>query len=238
MPQINLCGLFFAPMALICKRESIVLIDGYNLYHSLREIEKDHGHRVRWLDVRKLSERLLNRLFPPTCPYPHVFFFTAYSTHKSAAHVERQKEYHQCLKRLGVTVVTDGFWTKKDVDLKHHFRDAPWFLRKYLVRRFRTLETPMEKGTDVSLAAHLMHLGAQAKWACVVSGDADLLPALELFQEVNPTVKLGLARPYKRETRMLNIKNCTNISPDDCLACLLPNPAPTKKRMINKPPHW
>lgn len=76
-----------------CKREALVLVDGYNLYHSLRAIEKDTGHKVRWMDVRKLSELLLNRMFPPKCPYPHILFFTAYSEHNGQDHVERQKAY-------------------------------------------------------------------------------------------------------------------------------------------------
>jgi uncharacterized LabA/DUF88 family protein len=221
-----------------CSRESLVLIDGYNLYHSLLEIEADKGHKVRWLDIRKLSERLLNRLFPPKCPYPHILFFTAYSIHKGEDHVERQKAYHQCLKRMGIKIVTDGVWAKKDVSLAHHFKDAPAILRPYLSRKFQTIVTHVEKGTDVSLAAHLMHLGPKAKWVCIISGDADLIPAIDLFKKTSPSVQLGLARPYKRETRKMNMSHCTNISPEDCLACLLPNPAPSKKRDIAKPEHW
>src|SRR4051812_41481939 len=135
MPQAKSLRLIFCPespqfnMATICKSEALVLIDGYNLYHSLLEIEKDLGHKVRWLDVKKLSEILLNRLFSNQCPYPHVFFFTAYSIHKSQAHVDRQKAYHQCLKRRGVTVVVDGDWTKKDVDLGYHLKSTPWLIR-------------------------------------------------------------------------------------------------------------
>src|SRR5258708_2010325 len=221
-----------------CTRESVVLIDGYNLYHSLLAIEEHAGHKVRWLDVRKLSELLLNRLFPPKCPYPNILFFTAYSSHKGADHVDRQKSYHQCLKRMGVKVVTDGNWAKKDVPIGHHFKDVPWIIRGYLMRKFKTLPTHVEKGTDVSLAAHLMHLGPKAKWVCIISGDADLMPAINLFSEAYPHVDLGIARPFKRETRKMHMKNCTNISPEDCLACLLPNPAPTKKREVHKPAHW
>ncbi len=226
-------------MATVCKSDALVLIDGYNLYHSLLEIETDHGLKVRWLDVKKLSELLLNRLFPgQNCPYPHVFFFTAYSTHKSPEHVKRQKEYHQCLKRRGVKVVVDGEWTQKDINLKHHIKTLPWVLRWYIGRRFKNLKVPTEKGTDVSLAAHLMLLGPKAKWVCVISGDADQVPAMNLFCAEYPAVQFGVARPYKRETKKLNYKNCTNISAQDCAASLLPDPAPTTKRLIKKPDHW
>ena len=113
-----------------------------------------------------------------------------------------------------------------------------WPIRAYLRKKFRTLPTHVEKGTDVSLAAHLMHLGPKASTVCVISGDADLLPAINLFRAAYPEIRLGLARPYGRETRKMNMKNCTNISAEDCLACQLPNPAPSKKRMVTKPDHW
>lgn len=241
MPQAKSLRLIFCPvtkMVTDCDRDALVLIDGYNLYHSLLEIEEDKGHKVRWLDVRRLSELLLNRMYPPKCVFPRILFFTAYSSHSGGAHVKRQKEYHQCLKRLGVKIVTDGTWAKKDVPIGHHYKDVPWFLRKYLMRKFRTLPTHVEKGTDVSLAAHLMHLGPKAKWVCVMSGDSDLMPAIRLFEEVHPQVNLCLARPYKRDNRQMTAKVVTNISPEDCLACLLPNPASTGKRDITKPLHW
>lgn len=221
-----------------CKRESLVLIDGYNLYHSLLEIEHDLGHRVRWLDVRKLSERMLNRLFPPRCPYPLILFFTAYSEHKGEDHVARQKAYHQCLKKLGIKVVTDGAWRRKDVPMGHHFSTAIWPISWYLRRKYRSIQTHVEKGTDVSMAAHLMHLGPMVKTVVLITGDADLMPAFNLFHAAHPAVRIGVARPYKRDNRQMNVRDCTNILPDDCLECLLPNPAPSHKRQVNKPAHW
>jgi hypothetical protein len=108
----------------------------------------------------------------------------------------------------------------------------------YLRRKFGIAPTPLDKGTDVSLAAHLIHLGSKAKWVCVISGDGDPMPAINLFREVNPSVKFEVARPYRRDTKKMHPENCTNISPEDYLACLLPNPAATKKRKISKPDHW
>jgi uncharacterized LabA/DUF88 family protein len=240
MPQIKSLRLIFFQQQMVteCTRESLVLIDGYNLYHSLLEIEKDTGQKVRWLDVRKLSELLLNRLFPPSCPYPTILFFTAYSDHKGEEHVKRQKSYHQCLKKLGVKIVADGAWRSKDVPMAHHFARDFWPLSVYLKNKYRSIQTHVEKGTDVSIAAHLMHLGPRAKWVCLVTGDSDLLPAINLFRKTNPGVKLGLARPYKRDNRQMSIPICTNISPVDCMSCLLPNPARSAKRSAAKPEHW
>ena len=226
-------------MVVKCKCESLVLIDGYNLYHSLREIEKDLGHKVRWLDIRKLAEMVLNRIFPPSCPFPHVLFFTAYSHHNGAEHVARQKDYHRCIKRKNVTVVTDGDWAKKDVSLVHHFSAVARQIPAEISHLTEMASTNVEKGTDVSLAAHLMHLGPQAKWVCVISGDMDLLPAINLFKEVNPEVKFALARPYKRVNKKMNMDNTTDITVSDCLKCLLPKTARTKNGAdVSKPAHW
>lgn len=225
-------------MIVKCKRESLVLVDGYNLYHSLRAIEKDTGHKVRWMDVRKLSELLINRIFPPKVPFPHILFFTAYAEHNGGQHVARQKEYHKCLKRLGVEIVCDGTWAQKEVPIAHHFDSLLWPLKQFMKKRYGMFSTPVEKGTDISIAAHLMHLGPQAKWVCLISGDSDLVPAVKLFRTAYPAVNFGIARPYKRENRKLNVPDCTNISVEDCLKCLLPNPAPTKKSSVKKPAHW
>ena len=215
------------------------MVDGFNLYHSLREIEKETGNKVRWLDLRALCLRIVRRLFPAdTCPYPCVLLFTAHRVYEDAGHQKRQLEYYQCLKRLGVKVVDDGEWASRTIDLRRHFKAAPWFIRYYLVRRFGTFQTHQEKGTDVSIAAHLMHLGRAARWVCIVSGDADLIPALDLFRATSPGVKLGVARPFGRGNRKLNHLNCTDLMVEDCVACQLPNPAPSKKRLIYRPPHW
>ena len=242
MPQAKSLRLIFCPnpvMVTELTSDCLVLIDGFNLYHSLREIEKDTGHKVRWLDVRALSQLLIKRLFPnEACPYPQNLLFTAHARHEDDGHQNRQREYYQCLKRLRISIVDDGEWASKTVDLRHHFKDAPESLRSQVLDGYRLVEGHQEKGTDVSIAAHLMHLGPRAKWVCLISGDADLLPALRLFEAVNPGVSVGVARPYGRENRKFKNYHCTDISPQDCLACLLPDPAPTKKRTVRKPPHW
>lgn len=226
-------------MVVKCKCESLVLIDGYNLYHSLREIENDLGHKVRWLDIRKLAELVLNRIFPPSCPFPHVLFFTAYSHHNGVEHVARQKSYHRCISRKNVTVVTDGAWAKKHISISHHFEEVIERVPADISYLTKVATTNVEKGTDVSLAAHLMHLGPQAKWVCVISGDMDLLPAINLFKTVNPDVKFGLARPYKRVNKKMNMPNTTDIKVEDCLKCLLPEKVRTKNGAdVGKPEHW
>ena len=38
------------------------LVDGFNLYHSLREVRRKTGVECRWLDVRSLCESTLHTI--------------------------------------------------------------------------------------------------------------------------------------------------------------------------------
>jgi len=44
----------------------VCLIDGFNLYHSLRDLERGHGHSLRWLDLKALCSSLLHAV-PGRC---------------------------------------------------------------------------------------------------------------------------------------------------------------------------
>lgn len=36
-----------------------VLVDGFNLYHSVREVRRKTGAECRWLDIRSLCEAMM-----------------------------------------------------------------------------------------------------------------------------------------------------------------------------------
>jgi hypothetical protein len=41
------------------------VIDGFNLYHSIRDIEHDSGVNCRWLDVHSLCESIVSSAIGP-----------------------------------------------------------------------------------------------------------------------------------------------------------------------------
>ena len=59
MPQASNLRLIFCPKTMVTKSKSdaLVLIDGYNLYHSLEKMERVEGAKVKWFDVRKLKRQ-------------------------------------------------------------------------------------------------------------------------------------------------------------------------------------
>ena len=56
------------------------LIDGFNVYHSLREAESVTGHRLHRLDLHGLCSALLH-LVPGRCDVDSVVYFSALARH-------------------------------------------------------------------------------------------------------------------------------------------------------------
>ena len=83
----------------------LCLIDGFNLYHSLRDCEHDTDARVRWLDLRALCESLLHVL-PGDCAIGEVVYFSALAHHIEASRpgtIERHQRYMDVLRATGVS---------------------------------------------------------------------------------------------------------------------------------------
>ena len=56
------------------------LVDGFNLYHAIREIRSKTGADCRWLDIRSLCESRLY-LIDPTAHIAQVHYFSALAHH-------------------------------------------------------------------------------------------------------------------------------------------------------------
>ena len=84
----------------------LCLIDGFNLYHSLRDCERDTGARVRWLDLRSLCSSLLHAL-PGDCTLGEVVYFSALAHHIELSRpgtIVRHQQYIDVLRASGVTI--------------------------------------------------------------------------------------------------------------------------------------
>ena len=62
----------------------VYLVDGFNLYHSLREVERGHGHSLRWLDLNALCSSLLHAV-PGRCEVAGIVYFSAMARHRETA---------------------------------------------------------------------------------------------------------------------------------------------------------
>lgn len=188
------------------------LIDGFNLYHSIRDAEKAHpGPPQRWLDLRAFCQEYI-RHFGPAATLSGIHYFSAYARHLEAHKVDvvrRHETYVDALRSTGVDVVLSSFKSsEKYIPLKFcSFR--VWPLR----RRFRLpipratviVRRTEEKETDVAIASklfELLHLGA-ADAVLLVSGDTDLIPAIRTARRLFPAAQVCVVFPFKRHNAEL-----------------------------------
>ena len=138
-------------------------IDGFNLYHALQD--DPVLKTCKWLDYHKLTRIL----------YPSgdrkVIFFTALPPWDQEKKV-RHEAYLRVLRSRGVQVVLGKF--------KHRFRTC-----RECGQKSRSYE---EKMTDVNIATHLFRLAVEDEYdvAVLVSGDTDLVPAIEAVKSTFP----------------------------------------------------
>ena len=158
------------------------LVDGFNLYHSLADAQRDYrGAQTKWLDLTALCQRFLPLVAEArgsSASLKEIWFFSAPPTHRSREKQERHALYVTCLQGTGVHVSLAQFKRAK------------------------------EKETDVALAAKLFEIchTDTADSVVLLTGDTDLAPAVRTCLKLFPEKTLLFAFPYKRvndELRLL-----------------------------------
>jgi uncharacterized LabA/DUF88 family protein len=171
------------------------LVDGFNVYHSLREVEALTGNRVRWLDLRKLLSAHLQPVrnaVGERVDVSKICYFSALAHHLTTTDrdvVNRHCAYISALESTGVEVVLSKFKAK---DVK-----CPTCGRTY--------KRHEEKETDVAIAAKLLDVLArnQCDIVVLVTGDTDQIPAIRTAKGLFPHRKIGVGFPFMRHTREL-----------------------------------
>ncbi len=164
-------------------QRAAVYIDGYNLYHGLIDA---FGGRHKWLDVQALGLSFLQ----PGMSLVSVKYFTAITKSVSDAKL-RQAVY---LKSIDahcdkLEIIYGRFMSKTRICKTCGARHAVY----------------EEKKTDVNIACHLLNDAHQDIYDCcyIVSGDSDLVPALQIIQANNPHKKTFVVNPPKRKSSEL-----------------------------------
>lgn len=140
------------------------LIDGFNLYHSVRNASKDlGGASTKWLDIRSFCSEYIY-LLGKTAVLHEVHYFSALATHLEASSPEvtkRHRDFIKCLQSTGVIAELNRF--------KRKSMRCPSCGHKYA--RYE------EKETDVSIALKLMELFItdSSDTVILVTGDTDQL---------------------------------------------------------------
>ncbi len=143
----------------------ICFVDGFNLYHALKDLKEPH---LKWLDLLTLCNRFVR---PKSQVIKQVLFFSAYPTWRPDSH-KRHLDYVKALQASGVTTVMGHFKKKNRNCLKC---DARW-------------ESHEEKETDVNLCLALLDLAYKDSYdhAYVFTRDSDMAPAIHKVKQNFP----------------------------------------------------
>ena len=169
---------------------SIVYIDGFNLFFGALK-----GTRHRWLDLESFFRRLR-----PDDDIRRIRYFSALvtGTKQDPDKGERQEAYLDALSTTPLVDVHLGRF--KTTWIKCRVPDCGF-------EGERMFPKPKEKRTDVSIALHMLDdaLSDRTDRLVVVSGDSDLVPAIDLVKHRRPEkeviVYVPSERPYPRRRR-------------------------------------
>lgn len=168
------------------------LVDGFNLYHSLRDASRDlGGSGTRWLDLRALLSSYMS-VFGSGAALHEIHYFSALATHLDARRpgtTTKHRLYLECLRATSV-IIELGRFKLKDVHCRQCGQCTPHY---------------EEKETDVAISVRLLELlnRGDVETVVLVTGDTDLAPAVRTGQRLYPTKEIAFAFPYRRKNNEL-----------------------------------
>jgi uncharacterized LabA/DUF88 family protein len=206
------------------------LIDGFNLYHSIKDLEKIHGIKAKWLNLYSLCQSYLY-LFGKDAVLQDIFYFSAYPNHLSISNpdtITRHKDFITCIEDLGVNVILGRFKEKKV-----YCNNCKTIINKH-----------EEKETDVAIAVKVIELfhNDSCDIQVLVSGDTDLAPAVRTSLSIFPKKQICFAFPFNRKMKELSKLSTFpsfSIGNGSYQKHCLPDPYVLKDgRKISKPLTW
>lgn len=207
------------------------VVDGFNLYHAIRETRRATGVDCRWLDLRGLCTSMLQAVGGGAV-VGGIDYFSAFAhhlEHRRPGTVARHQRYIDALRATGVAVHLGAF---KPKDVRYHSDACDVRLRRH-----------EEKETDVAIASTIVcaAAGSRCDALMLVSGDTDLVPALRAARSLRPRLRLVCLFPPYRSNRAFDA--CTDsrskISPGQLTAHRLPDVVIDESgRHIERPAGW
>jgi hypothetical protein len=150
--------------------KTIVYVDGFNLYYGAVK-----GTPYKWLDIHKLCQLLLPKNQPVKIKY-----FTALVTARpnDVDQPNRQQIYLRALRTIPNLEIILGHFLEHEI-MMPIANPIPGG-QKYI----KVIKTE-EKGSDVNIAAHLIHDGHQGSFevAVVLSNDSDLVEPIKIVRQ-------------------------------------------------------
>lgn len=169
----------------------VFLVDGFNLYHSIRDLLRKTGRNAKWLDVNRLCQSYIP-LFGKDAIFGEIFYFSAiryYMQTTDPGIISRHITYLKCLEDTGIHTIL-GRFKAKDV-FCHNCSNS---IKKH-----------EEKETDVSIAVKILEIAFynSAETIVILTGDTDLAPAVKAALAHSKTLRIGFAFPYNRKNKEL-----------------------------------
>lgn len=229
--------------------KTAVYVDGYNLYYGrLRQTP------YKWLDVVNLLGSII-RIQTPSATIEVVKYFTAPALARFASHgldsVSAQERYHRALsaRHPNLKIILGTHSIDLDGTLLPAFRSGVPYDRSDRHRVWK-LE---EKKTDVNIAIEMYRDAIRGGFdqLVIVSNDSDAEPVLAAIREDCPTLAIGVVSPIPPKASggkghrsvsasLSNWADWTrrHILDEELEQAQLPPRIPTRKKPIDKPPHW
>lgn len=210
--------------------QTYFLVDGFNLYHSLRETSQRTGDEsVKWLDIKALCETTLPNVHAKAA-LGGIYYYSAYVRRQnrwSNLKASRQRRYIDALAATGVEVKMHRF--------KDQLRDCPSCRQEVPFQQ--------EKQTDVAIASKLFALlnRREADAVAIISGDTDYIPALQTAKLLYPGAHLAVVFPaHRRNSEVAQVVDCTSTwSLDAYRKHRFPFAVPTGNgKSVECPPEW
>lgn len=212
------------PMPQLATRKSIIYIDGFNLYYGAIK-----GSPHKWLDLEKFFTLLRQH-----DDIQQIYYFTAWARGPA---VNRQQPYLRALETLPLVTTVVSRHKRKRFECR---------VNACTHAGSRFYSGVEEKRTDVAIAVQMVDdaYNGLCDTQVLVSGDSDLVPALDRIRENHPQVRLiayiparGPARGAATEVRAAVHQHRT--LPLALLSkCHLPNPVLANGTQIHKPASW
>lgn len=168
------------------------LVDGFNLYHSVRQAAKVLKTSTKWLDISRLCASylpLVRDVVGEKTELRSIYYFSALAKHLEAIDPDvtaRHREFIRCLEDTGMLVVISRFKAK---DIKCPNPKCNNAFVRY-----------EEKETDVAIASKLLEIFFvnECDTAVLVTGDTDLAPAFRTANRLFP--KKHMLFPIRERT--------------------------------------
>jgi uncharacterized LabA/DUF88 family protein len=205
----------------------IFLIDGFNLYHSIMDINYHKGIHLKWLNIYGLCNSFLH-LIDTRATLAKIYYFSAYAYHvKSPGVIKRHKDYIKCLESTGVEPVLGRFKPK---------------IVTCSVCRHNFIKHE-EKETDVAIATKLFQVlyERECETTVLVTGDTDIVPSIKTAKILFPDNDFLFAFPFGRKNNELVTiaPNSFKIGLNSYINHQFPDPfVLSNGDKISKPPSW